>query len=364
MPLAAGSRVVVTGGGSAGHVVPALPVVEALLGRGCEVHFVGSRTGMERSLMAAFEVRYHGIRAGKLRRYLSLDNLLDCLRVPLGIWEAWRLLGRLRPAAVFSKGGYVSFPVVVGAWLRGAPVVAHESDLTPGLANRLALPFVTTVCVNFDDTTFGAKEVVATGTPLRSALADGDAGRGRALLGAPDGRPILLVVGGSLGAAALNEALRAALPELLRTYLVVHVCGTGKLAPALADTPGYVQREYVEDGWGDIIAAADLIVSRAGANALCEWLALGKPHLLVPLPKGASRGDQIENAAYAERHGFSLVLAEDEMNATTLAAEVAKLAADAPRIRRRLAAFEARDSTALIVDELDSVAKAGGGRGP
>ncbi len=353
MPLAAGARVVVTGGGSAGHVVPALPVVEALLTRGCEVHFVGGMGGLERDLLAPFAVVYHGIRTGKLRRYLSLDNLIDCFRVPLGVWEAWRLLGRLRPAVVFSKGGYVSFPVVVGAWLRGVPVVAHESDLTPGLANRLALPFVKTVCVNFAATTFGTKQVVATGTPLRAALLEGDAGRGRALLEAPPEQPILLVVGGSLGAAALNAMVRAALPDLLAEYLVVHVCGAGKLDEALADTPGYVQREYVGDGWGDIIAAADLVVSRSGANALYEWLALGKPHLLVPLPKTASRGDQIENAAFAEREGFSLVLAEHEMTATTLTAQVAKLAARAPAIRQRLAAFEARDSTALIVGELD-----------
>ena len=348
--------VVVTGGGTAGHVVPALPVIETLLGRGCAVHFVGSNSNLERELVAPLGVPYHGIRTGKLRRYVSFANLLDCFRIPVGIWEAWRLLGRLRPEVVFSKGGYVSFPVVVAAWLRGIAVVAHESDLTPGLANRLSVPFVKSVCVNFDATTFGKTRVALTGTPLRSALLAGNAERGRARLGIEPLRPILLVVGGSLGAEKLNAAVRAALPELLARYAVAHVCGAGKRDARLAATPGYVQLEYVAEGWGDVIAAADLVLSRAGANALYEWLALRKPHLLVPLPKTASRGDQIDNAAYAEQRGFSLVIPEHELNSTTLVAGVDKLAALAPDMRRRLADFQTRDSTALIVAELERAA--------
>lgn len=357
MPL---KRVVATGGGSAGHVVPAMPVILRLLADGCEVHFIGSASGLEERLVAPLGVAYHGVRTGKLRRYFSLQNLADCFRIPLGIWQAWRLLGRLRPQVVFSKGGFVSFPVVVGAWLNRIPVVAHESDRTPGLANRLAVPFATSLCVNFDDTAsdFAAagKRVVATGTPLRPALLAGDAERGRSLLGLGAERPMLLAVGGSLGAARLNEAVRDALDELLERYVVVHVCGTGKLDATLADRRGYVQREYIDDGWGDVVAAAELVVSRAGANALGEWLALAKPHLLVPLPKTASRGDQIENAAYAQRKGWSLVVAEHELNSETLVAGIARLAALSSDIRRRLQAFGARDSTALIVGELERAA--------
>ena len=345
-------RVVVTGGGTAGHVVPALPVVETLREAGSAVHFMGGTSGLEERLVAPLGIPFHGIQAGKLRRYFSLENLVDVLRVPVGIVQAWRLLAHIRPAVVFSKGGFVSFPVVVGAWLNGIPVVAHESDLTPGLANRLALRFVTTLCVNFEDTRAGHRNIVVTGTPLRRELLAGDGSRGRDLLGIGTERPVLLAVGGSLGAARLNEILRDALDRLLEDYEVVHVCGVGKVDGSLAATAGYTQREYVADDWGDIIAAADFVISRAGANALYEWLALGKPHLLVPLPRAASRGDQVENAAYAESRGWSMVVPEDGLNAETLVAGIAKLAALSGEYRRRMQEFRVRDSTSLIVDEL------------
>lgn len=350
--------VVITGGGSAGHVVPALPVVEALLEAGSSVHFVGSTDGPEERLVAPFGIPFHGIQTGKLRRYFSLANFVDAFRIPVGIVQAWRLLGRIRPSVVFSKGGFVSFPVVVGAWLKGIPVVAHESDLTPGLANRLAQRFATTLCVTFEDTRAEHVEVVVTGTPLRRQLLEGDASRGRERLGIDSAQPVLLVVGGSLGAAKLNETLRAALERLLADYDVIHVCGVGKVDASLDDLAGYTQREYVSDDWGDMIAAADLVVSRAGANALHEWLALGKPHLLVPLSRAASRGDQIENAAYAESRGWSMVLSDDALNSETLAAGVAKLAALSSEFRQRMQAFRRHDSTSLIVEELSKAALA------
>lgn len=359
----------VTGGGTAGHVLPALPVVEALLDRGVDVHFVGGRSGFEERLVTPLNARqgvpdaprqekltYHGIATGKLRRYFSLANAADALRVPLGVWQAWRLIGRVRPDVVFSKGGFVSFPVVLGAWLRGVPVVAHESDLTPGLANRLAAPFVRGLCVNFDGHAARHRRVVVTGSPLREELRQGDAARGREALGVGGDKPLLLVVGGSLGAQRLNEVMREALDTLLATYAVVHVCGPGKVDAERADTPGYTQLEYVDAGWGDIIAAAQLVVSRAGAGALYEWCVLAKPHLLVPLPTAASRGDQIENAAFAKARGWSLVLAEEALTPVTLVESVAMLAAEAPRIRERLTTFQARDSVALIIHELERAA--------
>lgn len=342
----------VTGGGTAGHVIPALPVVEALLEAGSSVHFVGSAKGLEESLVAPLGIPFHGVQAGKLRRYFSFENFVDALRIPVGIAQAWRLLARIRPAVVFSKGGFVSFPVVVGAWLKGIPVVAHESDLTPGLANRLAQRFATTLCVNFEATRAERVKVVVTGTPLRRQLLNGDAVRGRERLGIDTERPVLLVVGGSLGATRLNEAVRTALGRLLADYDVIHVCGAGKMDASLGALGGYIQREYVSDDWGDIVAAADLVVSRAGANALNEWLTLGKPHLLVPLPRAASRGDQIENAAHAQSRGWSMVLSEDALNSETLVAGVAKLAALSGEFRQRMQAFRRHDSTSLIVEEL------------
>ena len=348
--------VVVTGGGSAGHTVPTLPVIERLLAQGCDVHFVGSKSGLEERLVAPLGVTYHAVSTGKLRRYFSLANLTDLVRIPLGVVQAWFLLGRVRPQVVFAKGGFVSFAASVAGWLRGVPLVTHESDLTPGLANRLVAPLAQTICVNFDETQGALARTKATGTPLREALANGDAGRGRALVGAPQDKPVMLVVGGSLGATALNEVVRESLDVLLRRYVVVHVCGPERIDASLDGREGYVQREYIDEGWGDVIAAADFVVSRAGAGALYEWLALGKPHLLVPLPRSASRGDQIENAEYTRSRGLSLVVQQEQLTATSLLAGVTCLANSLPMWRRRLAGFVQRDSAGLIVAELERAA--------
>lgn len=345
-----------TGGGTAGHVIPALPVIAEARRAGAKVSFVGSRSGLEARLLADEPVDYYGIASGKLRRYLSLENLLDVFRVGAGTWQAFRLVGRLRPDVVFSKGGFVSFPVVLAAWLRRVPVVAHESDLTPGLANRLALPFVRTLCVTFAETRapgFHGRRV-ATGTPLRPALLAGDAARGRARIGAPAERPVLLVTGGSLGADALNQAVRAALPALLETFVVVHVCGPGKATDVRAEH--YHAFEYVGEGWGDLLAAADLVVSRAGANSLFELLALGKPNLLIPLSPRVSRGDQVENAEYARVRGFSRVLSEDELDPDALLAAVRDAYGNRAEQARHLAGFRAPDAAAAIYAELAAAA--------
>jgi UDP-N-acetylglucosamine--N-acetylmuramyl-(pentapeptide) pyrophosphoryl-undecaprenol N-acetylglucosamine transferase len=230
------------------------------------------------------------------------------------------------------------------------PVVAHESDLTPGLANRLALPFVATLCVNFPDThppRFQGR-VVHTGTPIRAALLAGDAGRGRAALGVAPGRPVLLVTGGSLGADRLNAVVREALPRLLERYEVVHVCGPGKLGGD--PHRGYHEFEYVTDGWGDLLAAADVVVSRAGANTLYELLTLRKPNVLVPLSRRASRGDQIENAEYARAAGLSVVVVEEALTADSLCEAVTRVLADREALAARLAAFESPDAARLITD--------------
>jgi UDP-N-acetylglucosamine--N-acetylmuramyl-(pentapeptide) pyrophosphoryl-undecaprenol N-acetylglucosamine transferase len=347
-----------TGGGTAGHVIPAIPVMQRALERGIRVSFVGSRSGLEEALLADLPVDYHGIASGKLRRYLSLENLVDVFRVLAGIWQAFWLVRRLRPDVVFSKGGFVSFPVVFAAWLWRIPVVAHESDLTPGLANRLSLPFVRTLAVTFPVTAarnFRGRTVLA-GTPLRPALLQGDAARGRALLDAPPGRPILLVTGGSLGAEVLNRAVVEALPQLLEEFVVVHVCGPGKL-PEVRHA-GYHAYEYVRDEWGDLLAAADLVVSRAGANTLFELLALGKPNLLVPLSRRASRGDQIENAAWAKAEGYSGVLDEAALSAASLVAAVRDTRAAQAAMRAALAGFSAPDAVEVIFGELQRASAA------
>lgn len=353
-------RAVVTGGGSAGHVVPTLPVIEALQARKWNISYIGSDSGLEEQLVAPLGVSYFGVRPGKLRRYWSFDNIVDAFRVPLSVLQAFGILGRIRPDVVFSKGGFVAFPVVVAAWLRRIPVVAHESDLSPGLANRLTLPLVASLCVNFDATrvnTTNARRVIHTGTPVRESLVAGDRERGLIASGFTGDRPILAVVGGSLGAERLNLTVRAALSVLTGVFDVLHVCGAGKIDPSYRDTAGYEQRDFVADEWGDILAAADLVVSRSGANALHELLVLRKPNLLVPLPALASRGDQIENASYAESAGFSMVVAEADLTPDVLVERVTALHRDALSWRKRLNAFEAPDSAGLIVAELEAALK-------
>jgi UDP-N-acetylglucosamine--N-acetylmuramyl-(pentapeptide) pyrophosphoryl-undecaprenol N-acetylglucosamine transferase len=349
-------RILFTGGGTAGHVTPNLALMARLTEAGWEVHYAGSHDGMERELVAPTGVPYHALPTGKLRRYPSLENLADAFRVLGGVVAGWRLCGRLRPDVVFSKGGFVSVPAVLGAALRGVPVIAHESDRTPGLATRLVARFVRGVCTNFPDTRVaGARAVWYTGTPLRAELAAGDRNRGLVRAGLPGTRPVLLVVGGSLGSRFLNGCVRAALGALLERFEVLHVCGRGQVDP-VATRDGYVQFEFVGEDWGDLLAAADLVVSRAGANGLLELVTLRKPALLVPLGTAASRGDQLENAAWAEERGLARVVTEAELDGPRLVAELDALAAAAPALAERLAAFPVPDAERAILARIREAA--------
>jgi UDP-N-acetylglucosamine--N-acetylmuramyl-(pentapeptide) pyrophosphoryl-undecaprenol N-acetylglucosamine transferase len=337
--------------------MPSLPLMAWFAAHDWRVDYIGSRTGPEAGLIGTHGYRFHAIAAGKLRRYASIQNVIDVFRVLKGIGQSFALLGRLRPAVVFSKGGFVSFPVVVAAWLRRVPIVAHESDLTPGLANRLTLPFVTALCTTFAATRISrrGRTVVHTGTPVRAELLQGDAERGRAWLGAPGGMPVLLVVGGSLGANAINDALRSALPSLSE-YFVVHVCGPGRRV-AGGDRPGhYRQFEFVGPEWGDVLAAADVVLSRAGANSLYELVALRKPHVLIPLSRKASRGDQIENADMARRLGWSHVLDEAALSGPALATTLAAAAADRTAVAC-MAAAALGDGTSALAAVIERYAR-------
>ncbi len=349
-------RIVVVGGGSAGHVMPALPVIEQLQQRGHELSFIGTRSGLEQRLVADAGVDFYGISAGKLRRYWSWQNVTDLFRILAGVAQAVWLIGRIRPAAVFSKGGFVSFPVALASWVWRVPLVAHESDLTPGLANRLVLPFAHTLCLSFAQTVVSARRVrkVHTGTPLRQSMLQGDAEAGRKALGLMADQPLLIITGGSLGAKALNEAVAAALPELTRRFYVLHVTGPGKAVDA--GLPSYDQREYVDAGWGDMLAGADIVVSRAGANALFELLALGKLNVLVPLDTKASRGDQLHNAAFAEELGYSKVLCEDHLTPDSLVAAIDEVMSRRVQFAEAIASFEVPEAAGAIADEVERAA--------
>jgi len=320
--------IVLTGGGTAGHVMPNAALIPKLRAEGWNIHYIGSADGIEREIIGAIpDVPYHAVSAGKLRRYADIRNLRDPFRVLAGLAQSWRLLGQIRPDVIFSKGGYVSVPVVVAGRLRGIPSVIHESDITPGLANRLAMPFAKHICVTFPETLARLPEGKATlvGSPIREELFSGSAERGRALCGFSAERPVLLVMGGSLGSQTINRALRECLDELLRQFQVIHICGKANLDPRLDGLPGYRQFEFVGGDLAHLMAAADLAVSRAGANAIFEFLALRIPMLLIPLSLKASRGDQILNAESFRRSGYSRVLSEEELSKETLLREILRL---------------------------------------
>lgn len=313
-------RIVLTGGGTAGHVTPNLALLPYLKEKGCEVNYIGSYDGIEKGLIEAAGVPYYGISSGKLRRYFDPKNFSDPFKVLKGFFEARKLLKKLKPDVVFSKGGFVSVPVVLAAKTRRIPCVIHESDITPGLANKICIPMAKKICANFPETMKYLPEdkAVLTGTPIREELFKGNKIAGLDFCGFTANKPVIMIVGGSTGAAALNEAVRNLLPTLLRDYQIIHLCGKGKAADEYNNAEGYRQFEYVSKEMKDLFAAADLVISRAGANSICELLALRKPHILVPLSAAASRGDQILNAESFEHQGFSYVLQEENLTNDTL----------------------------------------------
>lgn len=320
-------RIILTGGGTAGHVTPNIALIPKLKELGFDIQYIGSYNGIEKELIEPFGIPYHGISSGKLRRYFSLQNFTDPFRVLKGLGEARKLIRDLKPDIIFSKGGFVSVPVVMAGKQNKVPVIIHESDMTPGLANKLALPSATKVCCNFPETLehLPQDKAVLTGSPIRQELLSGNKIAAMDLCGFSADKPVILVIGGSLGSVAVNNAVREALPELLETFQVVHLCGKGKVDESLNNTKGYKQFEYIKNELRDIFALADVVISRAGANAICELLALRKPNLLIPLSANASRGDQILNARSFERQGFSLVLEEEEVTKETLLDAVKKL---------------------------------------
>ena len=315
-------KIVLTGGGTAGHVTPHIALIPKLRENNLEIHYIGTKKGIERDLITKENVPYHSIAAGKLRRYLDLKNATDIFKIGLGFIQAFLILLIVRPNVVFSKGGFVSCPVVWASWLLRIPVVIHESDITPGLANKLSIPFATRICYSFPET---AKHVsktkgVHTGLPVRQALLLGSKEKGRELCKLANEKPVIMIMGGSQGSQAINQVIRDSLDALLESFNICHICGKGGLTKI--DKSGYAQFEYVNEELPNLFAATDIVVCRSGATTLFELLALGKPSLLIPLPMGASRGDQILNARSFESHGWSKVLQQEELTVEELVSKV------------------------------------------
>ena len=353
-------RIILTGGGTAGHVTPNIALLPRLKELGYDIQYIGSYTGIEKELIEPFGIPYHGISSGKLRRYFSVQNFTDPFRVLKGFREAHKLIRQLKPDVIFSKGGFVSVPVVLAGKRCKVPVIIHESDMTPGLANKIAIPSAAKVCCNFPETVANlpADKAVLTGTPIRQELLSGNAENGRKFCGFTADKPVLMVIGGSLGAASVNDNVRKILPELLKEFQVVHLCGKGKTDESLNGTAGYVQYEYIQDELPDLFAMADIVISRAGANAICEIRELHKPNLLIPLSAKASRGDQILNARSFERQGFSKVLEEEEITEEKLLETIRQLYTDRQQYTDAMAGNGQVDSISKITDLIEECARA------
>lgn len=352
-------RIILTGGGTAGHVTPNIALLPALKELGYDIHYIGSYNGIEKELIEQLGIPYHGISSGKLRRYFSMQNFTDPFRVLKGFGEARKLIKVLDPDVIFSKGGFVSVPVVMAGRQCKVPTICHESDMTPGLANKLSIPSATKVCCTFPETLnhLPKEKAVLTGSPIRQELLTGDAEAARAFCGFKDNKPVIMVVGGSLGAVPVNKAVRAILPELLKEFNIIHLCGKGKTDESLQGTEGYVQYEYIKDELKDLFALADIIVSRAGANAICEFLALQKPNLLVPLSAAASRGDQILNARSFERQGFSIVIEEEELTDELFLESIKKLYTDRDAYISAMKTSSMQDSIKTIIGLIEEASK-------
>ena len=352
-------KIVLTGGGTAGHVTPNIALIPRLQELGYEVHYIGTHKGMERELIEAVGIDYHPISSGKLRRYFDLKNFTDPFKVLKGYSQSVKILKKLKPDVVFSKGGFVAAPVVAAASKLKIPAILHESDMTPGLANRLCGRFATKFCCNFPETLnhLPKDKAVHTGTPIREALKKGSRKKGLEFTGFNEEKPIILIMGGSLGAVKVNDAVRSVLDQLLEQFQIVHLCGKEKVDESLKGKKGYLQFEFISEELPDLLAITDLVISRAGANAISEFLALRIPNVLIPLSKEASRGDQILNARSFEKQGFSTVIEEEDITPDALLALIRKTYADRKKYITNMENSGSADPIVAICDIIEELTR-------
>ncbi len=345
-------RIVLTGGGTAGHVTPLIALLPSLTNENYDIHYIGSYEGIERKLIEEYDIPYYGISSGKLRRYFDPKNFTDPFKVIKGYYEARKILKKIKPSIVFSKGGFVTVPVVLAAKKCGVPVIIHESDISPGLANKIAIPSAKKVCANFPETMsyLPPEKAVLTGTPIRKELFSGNKINGLDFCGFTANKPVIMVMGGSTGSKVINDIVRGMLPTLLRDFQVIHLCGKGNLDSKLANLEGYAQFDYIKKELSDLLAASNLIISRAGANAICEILALRIPNILIPLSQKASRGDQILNAESFENLGYSYVLKEEDLSVSVLLEAIETVIANKTKYVEAMNKSELNKSIDTIMD--------------
>lgn len=352
-------KIIMTGGGSAGHVTPNLALIPKLKALDYEIQYIGTKDGIERKIIEGENIKYYAISSGKLRRYFDFKNFSDPFKVIKGIFEAKKIIKMQKPDIVFSKGGFVSVPVVLAAYLNKVPVIAHECDITPGLANKLAAPYCTKLCVTFPES---LKEIkngkgVLTGNPIRAELFLGSKIKGKEICGFNNDKPIMLIIGGSLGSKIINEVVRIKLTKLLLVYNVIHICGNGNIDKSLQNKNGYVQYEYVKNELPDLLSSSDIVVSRAGANVIFELLAMRKPNLLIPLSGKSSRGDQILNAESFMKSGYSMVIQEENLTPDKLETKINELYNDRNEYIKSMNSSNTEKSIDLIVELIEKYRK-------
>ena len=353
-------KIVMTGGGTAGHVTPNIALIPSLREAGYEISYIGSYEGIEKRLIEEQNIPYYGISSGKLRRYFDPKNFTDPFKVVKGLAQAVSLLKKIKPDIVFSKGGFVSVPVVLAAKICHIPAIIHESDITPGLANKIAIPGATKVCCNFPETLkyLPKEKAIFTGSPIRQELLSGNADAALTFCKLPaKSKPVLLIIGGSTGSKVINTIVRASLPTLLKNYLVIHLCGKNNLDASLEGMAGYVQLEYAGKELADLFALSDIVISRAGANAIFELLALRKPNILIPLSAAASRGDQILNANSFKNSGYSYVLEEEKLSMETLQNAIAEVNGKKNTYISAMEQSQSQDSIRIICNLIETIAK-------
>ncbi|MDU1963828.1 MAG: undecaprenyldiphospho-muramoylpentapeptide beta-N-acetylglucosaminyltransferase [Staphylococcus lugdunensis] len=337
------TKIAFTGGGTVGHVSVNLSLLPTALNHGYSAFYIGSKAGIEKEMIESQlpDIEYHAISSGKLRRYISVENAKDIFKVVKGIWDARRILKKEKPDLLFSKGGFVSVPVVIAARTLNIPTIIHESDLTPGLANKISLKFAKKIYTTFEDTLNYLPKSKADfiGATIREDLKHGHASRGYELTQFDKDKKVLLVMGGSLGSKKLNSVIRENLEALLEDYQIIHLTGKGLIDGSI-QKEGYIQYEFVKEELTDLLAITDTVVSRAGSNAIYEFLTLRLPMLLIPLGLDQSRGDQIDNAKYFESKGYGRVVLEEELSSTKLLEQLGDIEASRDSIMNHMSDYQ------------------------
>lgn len=332
-------KIVLTGGGTAGHVMPHIALMSDFEKYFDEIFYIGSESGIEKKLMEQFkEVKYFSVTTVKFVRGFNLKNLLIPFKLLRGIHECKNLLKEIRPNVVFSKGGFVSVPVCIAAKKLKIPVVSHESDFSLGLANKIIYRYANVMCCSFEETCKGHEKCIFTGSAIRKKLLEGSKAKCQAEFNLNPSLPTIVVTGGSLGAQSLNEKIWQCQSELLKDFNIIHLCGKGKINESASNIKGngkYIQIEFAPNP-ENIYACADIVVCRAGSNTIFEFLALEKPMLLVPLSNSASRGDQVLNSKYFKKHGLAEFVLEENLSKQTFLDEIRKINNNKTKIKENI----------------------------